>query len=118
MRADGFCDAEDGACFAFVFMPTQPGGTRIRSKFTVRVGRAAHWILCAHTSNRKGPVRVDKEHPWHFIVEGTGEHYFWNSTTTYWLLGWRDDAIIRESVDRLAKLKVKSHSRRAERAHS
>lgn len=48
---------------------------------------------------------MDKEHPWHFLWEGTGEHYFWNGTTTYWLLGW-DDETIRGNIDRLARLKV------------
>jgi hypothetical protein len=51
-------------------------------------------------------VRIDKAHPWHFIWEGTGEHYFWNGTTTYWLLDWQDEDVIRQAIDRLARLKV------------
>jgi hypothetical protein len=107
LRADGFCDADDGSVFRIRFMPTQPG----RHAYSIEIHGsgldARHTgTFAARASNRKGPVRVDKEHPWHFMREGTGEHYFWNSTTTYWLLGWRDDAIIRESLDRLAMLKV------------
>lgn len=50
-------------------------------------------------------IATINEHPWHFLWEGTGEHYFWNGTTTYWLLGW-DDETIRSSIDRLSGLKV------------
>ena len=46
-------------------------------------------------SGRRGPVRVDPKHPYHFVWEGTGEHYFYNGTTAYWLLGVRDDAEIQ-----------------------
>ena len=55
---------------------------------------------------RRGPIRVDREHPWHFIWEGTGEHYFFNGTTAYWLTGWRDEPVIRASLERLHRLKV------------
>src|SRR5207253_2648789 len=60
----------------------------------------------AHKSGRHGLVRVDREHPFHFVWAGSGEHFFWNSTTAYNLIGWRDENVIRESIDRLAKLKV------------
>jgi hypothetical protein len=55
--------------------------------------------------SRRGPVRVDREFPWHFVWEGTGERYFWNGTTAYLLAGW-DDETIAASIDRLARLKV------------
>src|SRR4029077_8856474 len=51
-------------------------------------------------------LRVDPQYPWHFIWEGTGEHYFFNGTTAYWLMGWRDDQVIEYTVDRLHRLKV------------
>jgi hypothetical protein len=57
-------------------------------------------------SRRKGLLRVDRDHPWHFKWAGTGEHYFLNGTTAYWLLGWEDENVIRESLERLARLKV------------
>jgi hypothetical protein len=62
-------------------------------------------MFTARDSGWRGLIRVDEEHPWHFLWEGTGEHYFWNGTTTYWLLGW-DDETIRENIDRLSRLKV------------
>jgi hypothetical protein len=107
LKVDGFCDSEDGSVFRLRFMPSQAGKhnytvtyrrggaeEKHTGSFTVRAGR------------RKGPVRVDPAHPFHFIREGAGEHFFYNGTTTYWLLGWRDDAVIRQSLDRLARLKV------------
>ena len=59
----------------------------------------------AQPSRRAGPVRVDREHPFHFVREGTGQHWFWNATTTYQLLAW-DDETIAHSVERLARLGV------------
>lgn len=59
----------------------------------------------ARESRRRGPVRVDKVYPWHFVWEGSGERFLWNSTTAYGLLGL-DDASMKEAVDRLARLKV------------
>jgi hypothetical protein len=55
---------------------------------------------------RRGPIRIDPQHRWHFLWEGTGEHYFFNGTTAYWLLGWRDENVIRVSLERLHRLKV------------
>jgi hypothetical protein len=49
---------------------------------------------------------VDKSYPWHFVWEGTGEHYFFNGTTAFWIAGWRDDRVIESIVDRLRRLKV------------
>ena len=53
-----------------------------------------------------GPIRVDPEYPWHFLWEGTGEHYFFNGTTAFWLMGWRDERFITGSIERLHELKV------------
>jgi hypothetical protein len=107
VRVDGFCDSADGSVFRVRFLPTSAG--QYDYIVTYRQGdyetsrKGAFMVV---DRRRKGLLRVDKEHPFHFVYEGTGEHYFWNSTTTYWLLGWRDDAIIRASLDRLAKLGV------------
>ena len=54
----------------------------------------------------RGPIRVDPQYPWHFIWEGTGEHYFFNGTTAFWLMGWRDERFIRNSIQRLHDLKI------------
>ncbi len=55
---------------------------------------------------RRGPIRVDSQNRWHFIWEGTGEHYFFNGTTAYWLIGWNDDKVIQSSIERLHQLKI------------
>jgi hypothetical protein len=49
---------------------------------------------------------VDPEHPFHFICEGTGEHFFWNGLTTSALMGWRDEVHVRQIIDRAARLKI------------
>ena len=106
-RVEGFCDALDGSLHRIRFMPIKPGTYRF--SLTGRYqGKPLTYngSFTATDAGRKGMVRVDKQHPSHFIWEGTGEHYFWNSTTTYWLMGWRDEQTIRESIDRLAQLKI------------
>jgi hypothetical protein len=104
---DGFCDSEEGTVFRLRLMPDVPGRHEYRLAFRWGAMTAEHrGEFTARKSRRKGIIRVDLDHPAHFLWEGTGEHFFYNSTTAYWLLGWRDDAIIRESLDRLARLKV------------
>ena len=49
----------------------------------------------ASDGHRRGSIRVDAKYPWHFIWEGSGEHYFFNGTTAYWLMGWQRDEVIR-----------------------
>lgn len=107
LSVDGFCDSDDGSLFRIRFMPVRPGRHNYSVLYRHR-GTEAKRIgtFTARKGKRRGLLRVDREHPWHFVYEGTGEHYFWNSTTAYWLLGWREDSIIRESIDRLTKLKV------------
>ncbi|UCG49979.1 MAG: DUF4038 domain-containing protein [Phycisphaerales bacterium] len=103
---DGFCDSPDGRTFRIRFMPTRPGSYDYGLKYRQGPYEKTHsGKFSARNGKRRGLLRVDKNHPWHFLWEGTGEHYFWNATTTYWLLGW-DDATIRTNIDRLHKLKV------------
>ncbi len=106
VNADGFCDSPDGSVFRIRFMPTRAG--RHDYSVTYRQGpyEATHQgSFQAVDGGRKGIVRVDEQHPWHFLWEGTGEHYFYNGTTTYFLAGWDVDQIAR-NVDRLAQLKI------------
>jgi len=106
VAVDGFCDAQDGSVFRIRFMPTVAGRHTFEVKYAH--GEASEtWQgeFTAVESDRRGLVRVDAEHPWHFLWEGTGEHYFWNGTTTYFILGWEDDTI-RQSLDRLHRLGV------------
>ena len=107
VQVDGFCDSDDGSLFRIRFMPTQAG----KYTYSVTYKRSGdEWdhlgSFTARAGKRNGIVRMDKEHPTHLIWEGTGEHFFYNSTTAYWLLGWQDEAVIRETIDRLARLKV------------
>jgi hypothetical protein len=106
-NVEGFCDSSDGRLFRIRFMPPEAGAYR----FTVTY-REANFEknyagqFRAIDAHRRGPVRVDAKYPWHFIWEGTGEHYFFNGTTAYWLIGWKDDRIINYSLERLHRLKV------------
>jgi hypothetical protein len=107
LKVDGFCDAADGSVFRIRFMPASAG----RHTFSVRYQqgdfeRSHTGTFTAHDAKRRGQLRVDPEYPEHFIWAGTGERYFWNGTTTYYLMGWEDDAVIRQAIDRLAALKV------------
>jgi hypothetical protein len=107
ITVEGFCDAADGTRFKVRFMPSRPG----RYKYSVRyrqpgLEKTSDGSFRAVAANRRGPLRVDKNHPWHFVWEGTGEHYFFNGTTAYLLPGWKDEAVIRACLDRLHRLKV------------
>ena len=106
VRVAGFCDAEDGTLYRVRYMPSQPGNYRYtvqlqQGKFSFKhEGR-----FTATAGRRPGPLRVDPEHPLHFVRDGTGEHWFWNSTTAYQLLAWDEDTIA-QSIERLAQLGV------------
>ncbi len=90
IRVDGFCDSEDGSIFRIRFMPTQPGSYSYSVVYHHGTYETEHTgSFTAQDVGRRGTVRVDTEHPWHFLWEGTDEHYFWNGTTTYWLVGVR-----------------------------
>ncbi|MBZ5666385.1 MAG: DUF4038 domain-containing protein [Acidobacteriia bacterium] len=104
---EGFCDSEDGSIFRIRFMPPAAGDYRYFAKY--RQGgaiRTSMGTFRASDGHRRGPIRVDSQYRWHFIWEGTGEHYFFNGTTAYWLMGWRDDSVIQAAIERLHKLKV------------
>jgi hypothetical protein len=106
LRVDGFCDSRDGTTYRVRFMP--PAAGEYDWTVTLRqpgFERAGHGSITVVPGGRRGPVRVDRAHPYHFVWEGTGEHYFWNSTTTYALAGW-DDATIRASLKRLHGLGI------------
>ncbi len=101
IEVDGFCDASDGSKYRIRFMPSQPGEYTYSVKYRQGNFERAHsGSFTARDAERRGIVRVDKNYPWHFVWQGTGEHYFWNGTTSYWLMGWDDDTI-RNSIDRL-----------------
>jgi hypothetical protein len=106
-QVDGFCDSQDGTVYRIRFVPPAAGDY----KYSVSYRQGAFQktdtgVFHAVDNHRRGPIRVDPEHPWHFIWEGTGEHYFFNGTTAYWLTGWKEERVIRNSIDRLHRLKV------------
>jgi hypothetical protein len=106
-RVDGFCDASDGSLFRIRFMPTEAGHYTYSVSFQcgdVRSEFSGQFDVIA--SDLPGCLRNDPEHPWHFVWSNTGEHFFWNSTTTYWLMGWQDESIIHQAIDRLASKRV------------
>lgn len=106
-KVEGFCDAQDGSVYRIRFMPSEPGQYSYKVEFQQGDHRQTHsGKFTARDGKHPGLVRIDKDHPWHFVWEGTGEHYFWNATTAYWLLGWQDEAVIQQAIDRLARLKV------------
>ncbi len=107
VHVDGFCDSDDGSIFRVRFMPPVPGEYRYSVQYR-QGGAAADFsgTFRAVDGHRRGPVRVDSRYPWHFVWEGTGEHYFFNGTTAYWLIGWTDDHVIESSLERLHTLKV------------
>ncbi|MBL9139457.1 MAG: DUF5060 domain-containing protein, partial [Verrucomicrobiales bacterium] len=104
---DGFCDDEGGRVFRLRFMPMVAGKHTYSVSF--RSG-ATEWKhvgkFTARTGRRRGLVVRDPEYPTHFKWSGDGRHFFYHSTTAYWLLGFRDDSVIRESLDRLDLLGV------------
>jgi Protein of unknown function (DUF4038)/Domain of unknown function (DUF5060)/Putative collagen-binding domain of a collagenase len=106
VAVDGFCDSQDGTVYRIRFMPVSVGKHSYTIKYQDGGGSAtSSGMFEARPANRRGMVRIDKSYPFHFVWEGTGEHYFWNSTTTYSLAGW-DEETIRKSLDRLHGLKV------------
>jgi len=107
LAVEGFCDSPDGSIFRIRFMPASPGNYTYtviyrQGDFT----RTYSGKFRAVDGHRRGIVRVDPKYPWHFIWEGTDEHYFFNGTTAYLLVAWKDENVIRQAIDRLHRLKV------------
>src|ERR1035438_850874 len=106
-QVDGFCDSPDGSVFRIRFMPSSAGSYSY--SLTYRQGafeKTQTGAFEAVAGRRRGPIRVDPAYPWHFIWEGTKEHYFFNGTTAYFLTGWRDERVIGSILDRLHRLKI------------
>lgn len=106
-KVNGFCDSPDGNVFRIRFMPSSIGDYKYQ--ITYRQGtfsRSSSGTFRASGGHLPGPIRIDAQYPWHFIWEGTKEHYFFNGTTAYFLMGWKDDRVIHNIIDRLRRLKV------------
>ena len=92
INVEGFCDSMDGSTYRIRFMPSKAGAYTYSVTFRQgEVNRTDQGKFDVRDGQRRGVVRVDKEHPWHFVWEGTGEHYFLNGKTAFLLMGWLDD---------------------------
>lgn len=107
VQVDGFCDSADGSLFKIRFTPSKPGEYAYSVKYAEKgFEKSYSGTFQATAGGRRGPIRVDPDHRWHFIWEGTGEHYFFHGATAFWLMGWRDERVIDFSLERLRRLKV------------
>ncbi|MEO8659329.1 MAG: DUF4038 domain-containing protein [Bryobacteraceae bacterium] len=107
LTVDGFCDSSDGSLFRVRFQPSKPGNYSYTVKYVEKdFEKTVDGVFQATAGGRRGLLGVDPDHPWHFIWEGTREHYFFHGTTAFWLMGWRDERVIRNSLERLHRLKV------------
>src|SRR5258708_2715494 len=107
LAVDGFCDSEDGGVFRIRFMPSSPGDYTYTVAYKQGDNETAYsGKFKATNGHRTGPIGVDPQYPWHFIWEGTGKHYYFNGTTAFWLMGWREERIINSSIERLHRLKI------------
>jgi hypothetical protein len=107
LAVDGFCDSSDGSVFRVRFMPLEPGDyTYSVAYWQDNLQRMQTGTFKAVNAKRRGIVLADPAFPWHFIWKGTGEHYFLNGTTAFLLMGWENEDVIRDSIDRLHGLRV------------
>jgi hypothetical protein len=107
LNVTGFCAAADGSQFRVRFLPTSPGDYSYT--VTCKQGTSASsrtGKFKAGAGKRRGLLRRDPAYPFHFIWEGTGEHFYLNGTTAFLLLGWEDDKVIEKILDRYQKHKV------------
>ena len=106
LPVDGFCDSDDGSLHRIRFMPMAAGDYVYTATYRHDQTICVHnGTFTARDVRRSGIVHVDPLHPYHFIDSGTGEHFFYNSTTAYALVGLREP-LMQESIERLAHLKV------------
>jgi hypothetical protein len=107
IQVEGFCDSADGSVFRIRFMPSAPGDYSYSLKYRQAGAETSHTgKFHAVAARRNGLIRVDPNYPWHFIWEGSGEHYFFNGTTAFWLMGWKEDRVINTTIARLHDLKI------------
>ncbi len=89
---DGFCDDPSGRIYRVRFMPTEPG------PHTYEIdGKTG-----AFTARDEGNPGMLRPRGAHFEWSGTGEPFFWNSTTAYMLNGLSEPRAF-EALDRLAR---------------
>jgi hypothetical protein len=77
LMAHGFCDSSDGKSYRIRFMPQKPGSYSFTVQF--QQGESAQSFAGtfeAVAGKRRGILRVDHEHPWHFILGGNRRTLF------------------------------------------
>ena len=103
----GFCDSVDGSVFRVRFMAMEAGEYRYSVTYWQNNFQQIHsGRFKAVDVKQRGLVLVDPKYPWHFLWKGTGEHYYLNGTTAFLLMGWDNEKIIRESLDRFHSLDI------------
>ncbi len=106
-QVEGFCDSTDGSVFRIRFMPPSAGDYKYSVKYHQGwMTKTFDGTFHAVDAHRRGPIRIDPQYPWHFLWEGTKDHFFFNGTTAYWLAGWQDEKVIQSAIERLHKLRV------------
>src|SRR5271157_239643 len=107
LNVSGCRGSADGSVFRIRFMPAAPGEYSYSLVYRQGSFEKTHTgAFRATDGHRRGPIRVDPQYPWHFIWEGTREHYYFNGTTAFWLMGWREERIIQDAIERLHQLKI------------
>ncbi len=104
MTVDGFCDEPDGSVFRIRCMPRTSGTYTFALRFRSHDGADLSHTgsFEAAPSEHEGVVQIDPDHTWHFLFSRSRRHFFWNATTAYYLMGWRDERVIEAILDRLA----------------
>lgn len=106
-KVEGFCDSAEGSLFRIRFMAPAAGDYRYSVTYAEgEFHRSASGSFRAVEAHRRGMLAVDPQYPWHFMWQGTGEHFFFNGTTAYFLMGWKEEHTIDFSIERLHRLKV------------
>src|SRR5262249_23468777 len=78
----GFCHAAEGTLFRVRYLAARPGRYQYSVTYERPGQRETHeGSFEAVGGKRRGVLRVDRDHPWHFVWEGTGELFFFNGTT-------------------------------------
>jgi hypothetical protein len=106
-KVEGFADSADGSLYRIRFMPPLAGAYKY--SITYKQGefqKSTSGGFQTVEAHRLGTLGVDPKYPWHFLWQGTGEHFFFNGTTAFFLMGWKDEHTIDFSIERLHRLKV------------
>lgn len=102
VHVTGFSDSQDGSIFRLLFSPSKaPSSYQYVLKFNGEgLQQQFSGVLKSLSSDNNGPVIVDKDHPKHFVYEGSGEPFYHLGFTAYHLLDpSNDDAHVDATID-------------------